>query len=177
MALADQFDKKAEQLLETAESIRETADIMTGVEAKKTPVIEKTVPTPPATTPAPPPTIKPVIDQPSQSSQKTPLTTTTIAKVQEPTKPINNLSTPEAKIPKRIKGKTKLAPMEKLILNALDGKHKGLHKNKIVTYCRRNGNIGTHNSITAALVKLKKNGYVICVDRAIYALPNALNQN
>lgn len=176
MQLAEQFDKKAEQLLETAESIRETAEIMTAGQ-EETPKPEPTTETkPPIEHPTPAPAVTPEPPSPPAIQTTTSVAPSTPDKEDIPKQP-ELFSPPQIKVPKRINGKTKLAPMEKLILRALENKHLGLHKNKIVSFCRKNGNIGTHNSVTASLVKLKKAGYIICVDRAVYALPNTFNQN
>ena len=176
MTLAENFDKKAEQLLETAESIRETAEIMTAGQ-KKTPeeqpkLVSTVEPKPPI---APPNPVPVVTSTPHPPPPTEPITSPSILKAEPP--PAQSFNPPQVRIPKRVNGKTKLAPMEKLVLRALEGRHKGMDKKKIVTYCRRNGNVGTINSITATLVKLKKDGYIVNVDRGVYALTNALNQN
>lgn len=180
MELADQFDKKAEQLLETAESIRETAEIMTAGKKAQPEEPSETTETKTETKPEPLAETKPSNETPPpiiRRSSMTPPGSPGPSTFKEPSPPTNAFNPPQVKVSKRINGKTKMAPMEKLILKALEGRPKGLDKKKIISYCRRNGNVGTVSSITTTLVKLKKNGYVTNVERGIYALTNALNQN
>lgn len=192
MELADQFDQKAEQLLETAESIRETAEIMTAGQkvTREEPAKEEPKPEPVKTQaetkveakPKPPAEAKPPVEKPLPPPiiRRTPIAPPSDqgpSIFKEPSPPPECFNPPQMKIPKRINGKTKFAPMEKLILAALEDRPKGLDKKKIISYCRRNGNVGTVNSITTTLVKLKKNGFVTNLERGVYALTNAMNQN
>jgi hypothetical protein len=114
MTLAENFDKKAEQLLETAESIRETAEIMTAGQ-KKTPEEQpKRVSTVEPKPPIAPPNPVPVVTSTPQSPPPTePITSPSILKAEPP--PAQSFNPPQVRIPKRVNGKTKLAPMEKLV--------------------------------------------------------------
>lgn len=149
MELADQFEKKAEQLLETAESIRETASIMSPSDAR-----QKKAPPPPPPEPVPEPQsthapAPPIERHPQESNSHT-----------------NNKHLGD--------NQPTFSPLEKHVMDSLGPHIAGLSVDKIVGYCKQQG-VGTSGSVQVALGKLTKSGHVTRLQRGRYALPTAFN--
>lgn len=155
LELADQFEKKAEQLLETAESIRDTASIMSPQnESKKEPKTTETTPPPPTTPKA----------QPEQKFQPQP--------GYEP--PSYNKKTTKQTSTHLDDNQPTFSPLEQQILDALENHIEGLRVGDIIGYCRQHG-FGTHGSVQFAIGKLVKAGHIARLDRGQYALPTTFN--
>lgn len=163
MELADQFEKKAEQLLETAESIRDTASIMSpGNKPQKEPPAPQPAPSPPAKTPPPrPPTEEKFRPQPGYAPPSYEKNQTKQVSTHHNDKPSDD-------------NQPTFSPLEQHILDSLESHMEGLRIVDIIGYCKQNG-IGTHGSVQFAIGKLVKAGHVARLDRGQYALPTAFN--
>jgi hypothetical protein len=168
MELANQFEKKAEQLLETAESIRETASIMAPAAAAK-----HTSPPPPEPTPSPKP--PPVPELPLRPSEIQPQPSYAPVPPIKREPPNGNVRNDNNNSKPLSDDQPTFSPLEKHVLDSLESHIAGLSINKIVGYCKQQGS-GTNGSVQFAIGKLVKSGHITRLQRGRYALPTAFNK-
>lgn len=179
MNLADQFEKKAEQLLETADSIRETASIMSPKPPEAKPQTKQPPPAMPAEPepqPAhepPPPKDRfvpqPGYEPPKQKDQFIP------QPGYEPPKTTPVVVKKDRYENKRLaETQPTFSPLEQHVLNSLENKIAGMSIDKITGYCKEHG-MGTKGSVQFAVGKLVKAGHIARLQRGRYALPTAFN--